>query len=128
MPHKHHKEMRQYAEDATILDEPWEIWEYKDHTWHNCKDHPHWHDSLEYRRKQKFININGYEVPEPVRTPLKNNEKYYHVNLYYEHGFLSETWTGNDFDMWLLKRGVIHLTEENAKIHSDALISFTRIL
>lgn len=127
MPYKHYKEMLQYAEDAAITNEPWKLWEYWDGRWNDCPNHPCWFDNLGYRRKPKFININGYEVPEPVRTPLKYDEEYYYINLYSDIGTHCAMWRDDSFDKSVLKKGLVHLTEENAKIHYDALLSFTRI-
>jgi hypothetical protein len=31
-------------------------------------EHPHWISNVDYRRKPRTININGIEVPEPVRV------------------------------------------------------------
>jgi hypothetical protein len=72
--------------------------------------------------KQKTININGFEVPEPLRAIAVNVEFCWVVEL--------------DGCVWLnissvyikhaLLYGTLHLLKENAEIHRNALLSFTR--
>ena len=73
------------------------------------------------------ININGYDVPEPVKEPLEDGQ------LYHTASFLSndgapyvETWCNDTIDNQYLNDGLIHLTQENAEIHIKALKSFTK--
>lgn len=53
-PHKHHKEMLQYAHDAATTDRPWEWWEEMlPATWFGFRpmiSHPMWVLEGEYRR------------------------------------------------------------------------------
>jgi hypothetical protein len=70
MAHIHAEKMMQYAQDAMEHDEPWRLWEYFDDYEKerkyiiNCS--PSWSKDKKYRRKTKTININGFEVPEPL--------------------------------------------------------------
>ena len=83
---------------------------------------PHYHD---WRILPKTIIINGIEVPEPVRKPLDNNQKYYLVDIL--NSSVYSSWWGNSYkDYHWLNCGLIHLTEEAAIIHRDALLSFTQ--
>lgn len=70
--HIHAELMAQYAEDALTTNRPWELWEVMpvNSEWMPLYDNPSWNTATKYRRKQKTININGFEVPEPVREPL----------------------------------------------------------
>ena len=83
---------------------------------------PHYSD---VEIKKRTININGFEVPEPERKPLKLNQTYYLTDLteLCQSDFVWE----DDFDdnKWL-KTGMIHLSKENAILHANALLSFTK--
>jgi hypothetical protein len=80
----------------------------------------------------RFITINGFEVPEPVREPLETGEKYWVVSI---TPFQDPTstfcreypWTYDDFDYIWLERGLIHRTQEAAEKHAKALLSFTEM-
>ena len=93
MGHIHAADMAEYAEDA--------------------KQHA----------KPKVILINGYEVPEPHRTPLKDGEEYWVLSLF--SGVTRYCWQDDDEDNSCLRDGFIHLTKEAAEKHFDALKSFT---
>ena len=82
------------------------------------------------RIKTDTININGIEVPEPMREmPPEGTSVYW-------PGFGSEsddTHTESaDVGYYptmlpdLLRKGLLHLTKEAATIHAKALLSFTR--
>ena len=73
--HIHAELMIQYGQDALITDKPWRLWECRrclgiNNVWRVCDSEITWSIHIEYRRKQKTININGFDVPEPVREPL----------------------------------------------------------
>ena len=122
--------MLEYAQDAMETDKPWEKWEFfnsVDEEWLGLDSHPGWGPNSEYRRKTRTININGHEVPEPVREPLESGTMYYMPELSSNDSDLSVrlTWKCDDIDELWLKRGVIHLTKEAATAHAKALLSFT---
>jgi hypothetical protein len=73
----------------------------------------------------KVININGYEVPEPVRKPLQNGTTYHTVSMSGALCIDSYIWSGDSYDRNHLDHGLIHLTEEAAELHRAALLSFT---
>lgn len=128
--HVHQKLMEQYAEDALTTDRPWELWEYmpENREWIPLYDNPAWHPATKYRRKQKTININGFEVPEPVRVPLPVGQFYYSPHILASKGFVAEhEWNNTNYNYHLLKAGLIHLTPEAAELHAKALLSFTSI-
>jgi hypothetical protein len=73
----------------------------------------------------KTILINGIEVPEPEMKNILHNQKYYLVDILnskVSYGI----WEGGYKDFQWLNYGLIHLTEEAAIIHRDALLSFTQ--
>ena len=128
MKHVHAENMLAYAQDAMETDKPWGRWEYCsriENLWRQAQENPTWSEENQYRRKPRTININGFEVPEPVREPLENEQKYYIPSLAFD-AILTISW-GNDKDEneWL-KKGLIHLTSEAAEIHAKALLSFTQ--
>ena len=130
MKHKHAENMLAYAQDAMETDKPWERWEYlaEEHsnTWWKCEGHPAWQFAMEYRRKPRTININGFEVPEPVREPLQDYQKYYDVSIGSMESVVEYSWDGGPMDFDTLNKGLIHLTKEAAMLHAKALLSFTQ--
>lgn len=130
MKHKHAELMAQYAQDAMETDKPWERWEYLaiacSNTWRKCEGQPAWHFTMKYRRKPRTININGFEVPEPVRELLKDGAEYYIPSLKSSGGHDCHNWHGDDYDNLWLAKGLIHLTKEAAQTHAKALLSFTQ--
>ena len=73
--HRHAVQMKQYADDAMETEEPWKRWEMSDDAvrWTPCDYHPDWDTSMQYRHRPRTININinGFEVPEPLREIRK---------------------------------------------------------
>ena len=70
------------------------------------------------------LNINGHLVPAPEREPLPNGTKYY-VPWFFDDKAAPYTWYDARTDHRLLNSGLIHLTEEAANAHAEALLSFT---
>ena len=130
MKHIHAKSMQLYAQDAIETDKPWERWEFRDADscafWQNLTQSPPWYPGTEYRRKQRTININGYIVPEPVRNELEYDTMYHYVDFNSPHWIGTSYWYGDFIDQDRLKLGLIHLEIDSAKIHAEALISFTK--
>ena len=129
MGHIHAAAMSEYAKDALETDMPWEWWEVSvsesGDEYRNLFGHPDWAVTRKYRRKQKVILINGHEVPEPHRTPLKEGEVYWTFTFFFAEGVIKVYWYGDSEDQNALKNGFIHLTKEAAEKHFDALKSFT---
>ena len=117
-----------YLEDAQETDEPWLRWQYK----HPLSDE--WMDAIsplpffpayEYRHKPKAILINDIEVPEPVREQLMYDQEFWVADV--SKGKPHRNWwTGSEHALHWLTAGLIHMTEEAAQIHIDAMLSFTR--
>ena len=127
MGHIHAAAMAEYAKDAAETDMPWERWEVSmtesGDEYRNLLGHPDWVVTRKYRRKPKVILINGHEVPEPHRTPLKDGEVYWALTLF--SSATSLRWKDDDFDNSYLENGFVHLTKEAAEKHFNALKSFT---
>ena len=128
--HKHATLMAEYAKDALETDKPWERWERRDRptSWISMTGNPGWVEHHEYRRKPRTININGHEVPEPVRDSSEMGEEayYYMPSLYHLSGFVPVVWYSDCADLERLHRGLVHLTKEAAQAHAEALLSITR--
>ena len=86
--------------------------------------------SIPLRVKPKVININGIEVPEPMREMPPEGTSVYWPGFGPDSG---DTHT-ESADVgcypamlpYLLRKGLLHLTKEAATIHANALLSFTR--
>lgn len=81
----------------------------------------------DFRIKPKTININGHEVPEPVREPLEDKQRYSYPDICDPELIVSANYFGDEHDQLLLSRGLIHLTSEAAEAHAKALLSFTQV-
>ena len=77
-------------------------------------------------RIKSDININGREIPCPVRKPLGHRKKYWFVSFWGEALVENDAWNGAIIDHARLKRGLVHSTKEAAIAHAEALLSFTR--
>lgn len=129
MKHKHAENMLTYAQDAMETDKPWERWEWfneDDQEWETLAFNPRWGLNGEYRRKPRTININGFEVPEPVREPLENGQEYYDVSIGSTDNVVKYTWRGESWDFHTMDKGIVHITKEAAMLHAEALLSFTQ--
>jgi hypothetical protein len=101
-------------------------------------DHPpyatDWRDSLmewvepqgEPLAEVKTIRIGEYDVPEPLRVKPNIGEAYYYVGFHRENNVYRYSWMNDVVDNKLLSKGIVHLTQEAAKLHAKALISLTK--
>lgn len=121
--HPHADLIMKYAEIAQHDAEPWEYFEAD----FGCG----WvdvavltfHEAAKYRLKPRTININGFEVPEPLRHEPSDGTDYYVLDM----SEVSEmTWTSDVSEYQWLNAGIIHLTREVAEKHLEALLSFTK--
>ncbi|MGJ0624012.1 hypothetical protein [Xenorhabdus bovienii] len=79
-----------------------------------------------YRLKTRTIKIGDIDVPEPVREPLENEQKYYYPCILSDEWLCGDVlWWGDLYDVARLNRGLIHLDPESAELHAKALISLT---
>lgn len=130
VPHPHAESMLLYAQDAMETSHPWERWQFKHESETNWRSDAGanfgWLVNHDYRRKPRIILINGIEVPEPVREVLSVNQTFYYPCLDREDLVQKDSWFCYEEDQQKLERGMIHLTEENARKHAEALLSFTK--
>jgi hypothetical protein len=76
--------------------------------------------------KPKTICIGTFEVPAPVREPLEVGQAFWIADTSWEEGVSKWFWDGGDTDNIWLKHGLIHLDEGAARLHAEALLSFTK--
>lgn len=75
--------------------------------------------------KPKTIRIGEYDVPEPCREPLENDQFYYVADVIDQDDPLCSIWTGSRTGFDWLKAGLVHLNKEAAIAHGKALRSLT---
>jgi len=128
MPCKHADKMMIYAKQAAEIDEPWKLWECRNNLeiWFKCSHHPNW-TCDEYRQIPKTININGHEVPEPMREKPEIESRYWFVDPVLDDFTHDYYWADDETDNLLLSRGLCHTTKEAAIAHAKALFSFTEM-
>lgn len=127
--HKHHKEMKMFAEDAAKDTRPWILWEYKapDAAWNPCMSVPIWFPDHDYRRKPEMLTCNGIEFPAPERNAPETSSVYYAPSLTSTSFFALFMWGDDYLDRQYLRRRLIHLTEEAAIQHTKALLAVSEI-
>ena len=78
------------------------------------------------RIKPQIVNINGFEVPEPMREAPKLKTRFWLTDPLNNSGISTCTWHDGVMDKAWLSLGICHSTKEAATIHAKALLSFTR--
>lgn len=81
-----------------------------------------------YRIKPKTININGFEIPAPLREPPKAGTSIYIPLVTSTSGgspYMMTAWSGTAAHLEYLRLGLVHSTPEAATAHVKALRSFT---
>lgn len=127
MKHVHAELMKQYAEDAMTTGTPWKMWQILLSEWNHCISNPEWNIGTEYRRKPQIIEINGLDVPTPYFGEIEKGRAVYSPHLHYKSDFEYRVWKGNKECLRMRDHGLIHLNAVNAVLHSQALLSFTRV-
>lgn len=130
--HKHAENgnMRLYYEDALESETPWDRWEWKrsgkysSQDWANLNESPRWASSHQYRRKPRMLSINDKEFPEPCRVEPERDVQYWWPSLVGTVN--SRIWTDGHVDNNILANGALHLTQEAAQQHLDAILAVTR--
>jgi hypothetical protein len=80
-----------------------------------------------WRIKPTTIDINGHEVPEPLRTRPNNGESYWLASPTYALLATEWVWVSGHPDEMHFLHGLCHATEEAALAHAEAIISFTKL-
>jgi len=93
------------------------IWKRINYYFNYCED---------WEIQPETIIIPSVEIPKPIDYVLDMGDEFYFVDFYENYGYDYAVWKGSETDYNLLNNGVIHLSEENAKAHADALLSIMR--
>jgi len=126
--HVHAALMAEYAEVAKTNDKPWDEFEYfmpGSQSWGQLTHNPDWFPGTAFRRKPHTININGFEVPEPLLVAPEIGSTYFIPEIYGMSGYTACLWRGTLRESAALYNGLIHKTPEAAQAHTKALLSFT---
>ena len=118
MKHVHHDMIVAWAAD------PSRVVEVETDTGWQVINTPVWTADSEYRFKPeepKYIVVNGVNVPEPVREPLKNDQNYWVADPS-AYDIYGGWWASKALEIQCLSRGLIHLTREAAQTHIDAML------
>lgn len=76
----------------------------------------------EFRIALTFITIGEMQVPEPLKEAPAKGTQCFAPSLLTEELSKSFKWKNSDLDLALLQRGQVHLEQEHAVIHAQALI------
>jgi len=68
-----------------------------------------------------MCKLAGVEFPMPESKPLKKGEEYFYPIIDSSWDAVGATWHGVFADEVFLKRGLVHKTEEAAKVHAKAI-------
>lgn len=123
--HVHAALMDQYAEDAHKTDHPEYLWRQRPvggAKWESIFGTPLWSPDWEYSRRPG--SLNGHEYPLAETEPPAFGTHYWVPDPLHPETTLGQLlWTGDEFDLLRLGRGLVHLTEDAARAHADAIIS-----
>ena len=128
MAHIHAEKMMQYAQDAMEHDEPWKLWQYcsSNTEWRDFEStSPSWNKDHTYRRKPKTININGFEVPEPIYEKPVDNATVYFPSLLNDVVSVS-SYINDPAYQNLYEKGLIFKEREDCEKYLEAVLSFTK--
>lgn len=84
-----------------------------------------YHQDSHYRIKPGTVVVNGIDVPAPEVTMPAVGAQYYTPYAMEDTGVGAVKCVDDRYDQLLLRRGLIHLTKENALKHAEAL-GFTK--
>jgi hypothetical protein len=88
-----------------------------------CGKYP---DYSNVKIKPRTININGFEVPEPLRKYPEVGTVIFLASTNCKRGNNYSKWRNEETYFEWIEKGIVHLTQESAQKHIDALLSFTR--
>ena len=89
-------------------------------------------DTVHAKRPERFriapavIDINGRDVPEPLRIPPQKGADYWVAEIDVISVYVRR-WYNDVDDRLRMRRGLCHATKEDAQAHVDALLSFTEV-
>lgn len=85
-----------------------------------------WSDSVESPNDlfmlEQTNNLNGFSYPSPLTEPPSFSTIVYITDISSSDFCFDITWTGEEYDVDVLNRGIVHLTQDNAVAHAQAII------
>ena len=121
--HRHSEMIKQWLEDDSL-----EVEIFLAGKWHDVgRDYPNWSKDAEYRFKPKMITVGEHSFPEPMRVAPEAGAWVYLPNILGKCVYVDTHWLGDESDVMLLKRGLVHLTQAAAEAHARVLLSLTEI-
>lgn len=82
-------------------------------------------EEVKFRMPQETITVGDVSFPKPYHGEMLYKQEYYYPIMDYASLFGSNTWENDRADLFLMKKGLVHLTKENAIAHAKALIKLS---
>lgn len=126
MQKRHIPAIKLYLEDLATMERPWTKWEcFFRGKWKDLQSEPGWHDDMFYRRKPDVIKVVNLEFPKPEISPPPQDTVYYYPSTF-ECKVSSLRWHGTSYDLFRLRYGMVHLTQDAAMKHLNVILSLTQ--
>lgn len=123
MKHKH-AEILQAIANGESMDDFEVTWGYK-RVWYKISEKPSallLYPDFEVRRVPKFIEVNGFKVPEPLKI-LKKDQQYFMPRITYGAAGCDELHNYNEeLGERHCKTGLVHDSPEKASAHAKAIL------
>ncbi|WP_445494433.1 hypothetical protein [Photorhabdus sp. SF281] len=127
--HVHADAMLEYALDASKTDEPWKLWEQlcADEKWRTLTSNPAWYPDYVYRRKPEMITVGSVSFPKPISEAPALDTLCYVVAIRTDTDIHSIFWHNSSLMFRsFLKQGLLHLTEDAAQQHLEAIVKINK--
>lgn len=70
----------------------------------------------------EMVSLNGHECPKPYSGQLEYAQRYYHIDCFFgRFEVRADIYIGSVRDNQRVEAGIVHLTQEAAQAHADAL-------
>lgn len=76
-------------------------------------------------KKQEILTVGGVSFPKPYQGEMEYDQFYYYPTIDFKSLFDRNVWENDTADLSLMKKGLVHLTKENAIAHAKALIKLS---
>ena len=125
--HPHAESIMLFAHQSLKSQTPWVFWEHsRDNgkTWVPCAGTPVWNETILYRQREPRIRIGNMMVNQPIDMPPEIGTTIFVTDITSPFMCYRTQWTGtySNSNTEMVKRGLVHLTQESAIEHSKALI------
>lgn len=125
--HPHAESIMLFAHQSLESQTPWVFWEFSYNngkTWIPCGKCPSWGENILYRQRSPKIQVGDVMVNRPIDTPPEIGTTIFVTDITSPFMYYRTQWTGtySNSNTEMLKRGLVHLTQESAIEHSKALI------